>query len=88
MARHPVSAVYPGVLLELDRLVRADVFARAALGAVIRTGEDGDVLEVECARGALVNADAAGGAQVGIDDRLTHYGGPFILTVVPPPKAG
>ena len=57
-------------LLELDGLVRADVGARAALRAVVRTGEDRGVLEVERARGALVHADAASGAQVRIDDGL------------------
>jgi hypothetical protein len=59
-------------LLELDGLVRADLLAGAALGAVVRAGQNRDILEVEGVGRALVNADAAGGAQIGIDDRLAH----------------
>lgn len=63
----------PGAgLLEFDRLVRADIRTRAALGAIVRTGENSHVLEVESARRALIHADAACGTQIGVDNRLAH----------------
>lgn len=65
-------------LRKRDGLVRADVLARATLGAVVRTGENSHVLKVECARGALINADAAGRAQIEIYNWLAHTPGPFL----------
>jgi hypothetical protein len=58
--------------LEGDGLVRTDLLAGTALGAVIGTAENGGVSEIEGARRALVHADAACGAKIGIDDRLAH----------------
>lgn len=64
-------------LRQRDRLVRADGLTGAALGAVIGACENGNVLKIERARGALVNADSACGAEVGIDDGLAHTQRPF-----------
>ena len=70
-----------GSLLQLDGLVRADLLAGAALGAIVRAREDRGVLQVECAGRALVHADAAGRAEVRIDDGLRNGG--FLSRVTP-----
>ncbi len=59
-------------LLELDRLVRAHIGAGPTLSAVIGTSQNGYILKIESACGALIDTDAAGSTQIRIDDRLTH----------------
>lgn len=67
------------MLRKRDRLIRADVLAGAALGAVVGTSQHSHILEIERARRALVDADTAGCAEIGIDNRLAHALIPFDL---------
>lgn len=59
-------------LVHRDGLVGAGVDADAALGAVLRASQNGNVFEVVAARWALVHADAAGGTKLRINDRNSH----------------
>ena len=63
--------------LHRDGLVRARVDADAALGAVIGTSENRNVLEVVAALWALIYADTTSGAQVLINNRYRHVPSSF-----------
>jgi hypothetical protein len=69
--------------LHRDRFTRADIHADTALGAVVGTRENGDVLEVVAAHGALVHADAARGTEIRIDDGYGHAW--FLSPMTPKP---
>jgi hypothetical protein len=59
-------------LVHRDGAVGARVDAGAALGAIVRTVQAGNVFEVVAAARALVDADPTGGTEVGINNGQRH----------------
>lgn len=60
-----------------DRASRAAVEAHAAGDAGILVHYRGDVLELQDALGAIVDADAASDARIGINNRMSHSNPPL-----------
>ena len=62
-----------------DRAGRAVLLAHAAGDAGILVNHGRNVLELQNALGAIVNADAAGDALIGSDNRMSQNNPPLIM---------
>ena len=77
------------LLLDLgDGAGRAGLLASAAGDAGVLVGHGSNVVELENALGAGVDADAAGDALVSINDRLGHDGNPLCAMYSSPGDTG
>jgi hypothetical protein len=81
-------------LVHRDGAAGARIHAYPTLGAVVWPVQAGDILEVIAAARALIDADAAGGAEVRINNRHGHgfilsdgQGSSAIRQILTPPTA-